>query len=454
MEINENDAFLISAIEKCAYPAGEATDEYDSIIEASSDKQFVLIGEASHGTEEFYRTRSEISQRLIEEKGFDAVAVEADWPDAYAVNRFVCDLTQPSTAEEALSRFERFPTWMWANYEILHFIKWLRAFNEMFHKKTKSVGFYGLDLYSMNTSVNAVIDYLKTIDIDAAERARQRYSCLEYFADEKQTYSYELKKAVAKSCEKEIIDQLIDLRKKAYHYLQRDGLIAEDEYFCAEQNARLIKNGQEYYSSMFASEVTPRPNLWNLRDRHMFGTLENLKKHLSNQLGRKAKIIVWAHNSHIGNAAATEMSHRGEYNIGQMVRQTYQDQALLVGFSTARGTVTAASNWSMPAECKKIRLPIPGSYEDIFHKVNKKNFLLDLRENNNATDKLYLPRLQRAIGVIYRPETERQSHYFHAVLPAQFDFMIHFDESNALEPMDVGSQWQRIEQDETFPSGL
>tara|TARA_R110002096_G_scaffold432240_1_gene648594 strand:- start:1872 stop:3230 length:1359 start_codon:yes stop_codon:yes gene_type:complete len=448
------DASLIAALEKNACPVGEAFGEYGPIIEAASDKQIILIGEASHGSAEFYRTRAEITQRLIEEKGYDAVVVEADWPDAYAINRYVRGLDPNMTAEATLEQFERFPTWMWANYEVLHFIKWLRAFNDMYQKETRAVGFYGLDLYSMGASINAVITYLEKVDPKASEQARQRYGCLEHFMDNPQSYGYAMKQGLADSCEKEIIEQLIDLRKKSYEYMKLNGFVASDEYFCAEQNAKLVCNAEEYYRAMFSTHDAPRPNLWNMRDRHMFETLESLKVHLGKQLDREAKIVVWAHNSHIGNAAATQMSHRGELNIGQLTKEAYGERALLIGFSTAKGTVTAASNWEMPTERKNIRPPIPGSYEDIFHKVNQKKFFLNLQENNEATDQLRAPRLQRAIGVIYRPETERESHYSYSVLPEQFDFMIHFDDTNAIKPLEITPHWHRGELDETYPSGL
>jgi len=448
------DQRLIAALEKTVIPVGDTLRQYDPIIKKAADKQLVLIGEASHGSLEFYRTRAEITQRLIEETGFDAVAVEADWPDAYAINSYVRNLNSCTTAEAALEHFERFPTWMWANQEVLRFIEWLRAFNDMYHKETRTVGFYGLDLYSMNSSIQAVIKYLEKVDPKASEQARKRYSCLEYFMENPQAYGYSLKQGLTDSCEKEIVTQLVELREKSFNYLELDGLAAEDEYFCAKQNAELVCNSEEYYRAMFGAHVIPRPNLWNMRDRHMFETLESLKEHISKQLNRDAKIVVWAHNSHIGNAAATEMSKRGEFNIGQLTRETYGKKSLLIGFSTARGEVTAASNWEMPTERKKIRLPIPGSYEDIFHKVNQKNFLINLLENNETTDQLRSPRLQRAIGVIYRPETERESHYYYSALPEQFDFMIHFDDTNALKPLAITPHWHRGELDETYPSGL
>ena len=452
--MSENNKRLVSAIEKNVYPPREMLREYDPIIMAAANKRVVLMGEATHGSHEFYRTRAEITQRLIDEQGFDAVAVEADWPDAYAINRFVCGLSSDMTAEATLAHFERFPTWMWANQEVLQFIKWLRDFNEMDKAKNRDVGFYGLDLYSMSTSIHAVIDYLEKVDPTSAALARRRYGCLDYFMDKPQSYGYAIKFGITESCEKNIIAQLVDLRKKAYDYMKVNGFVAADEYFCAEQNAKLVRNAEEYYRAMFSSDLTTRPNLWNMRDRHMFETLEELMGHLSKRLGRDAKIIVWAHNSHIGNATATEMSSRGEYNIGQLTREAYGDRSLLIGFSTAQGTVSAASDWDAPTERKNIRRPLTDSYEDIFHQVDQKNFFLDLREENEATELLRTPRLQRAIGVIYRPKTERDSHYFYTTLPEQFDFIIHFDQTRAVEPLKISSQWHQGEIDETYPTGL
>lgn len=450
----KSDRLLVTALEKNAYPVGKILREYDPIIEAATDKQMVLIGEASHGSHEFYRARAEITQRLIEEQGFDAVAVEADWPDAYAINRYVCGLDPDATAEGTLNHFERFPTWMWANHEVLHFIKWLRAFNGIQQGKTHAVGFYGLDLYSMSTSIHAVINYLEKVDPKSAVLARKRYGCLDYFMDSPQAYGQAIKLGMADSCEKEIIAQLVDLRQKSCDYMKTNGFIAADEYFCAEQNAKLVCNAEEYYRAMFSTHAIPRPNLWNMRDCHMFETLEALTRHLDKPSGKKAKVIVWAHNSHIGNAAATEMSQRGEYNIGQLTREAYGRRALLIGFSTARGTVTAASDWDEPTERKTIRPPLPGSYEDIFHQVNQKDFFLNLREDTQATDLLATPRLQRAIGVIYRPETERHSHYYYTSLTEQFDFMIHFNDTTAVEPLRTTAQWHQGEMDETYPTGL
>jgi len=448
------DHALVTAVEKAALPLTGAVNDYDAVVNAASGKKFILIGEASHGTKEFYAVRADITRRLIQEQGFDAVAVEADWPDAYAVNRYVSLEGGAASAQESLDGFERFPTWMWRNTEVLHFINWLHGWNAEFRrpgsKNKYPVGFYGLDLYSMNTSIHSVIAYLNRIDPAAAERARERYGCLDHFMDNPQAYGYAAESGLAESCEKEIVMQLLDMQRRACVDAERNGFAARDEYFCATQNARLVKNAEQYYRSMFSG----RRNSWNIRDRHMFETLQDLSGHLGRRKSREAKIIVWAHNSHIGNAAATEMGQRGEFNIGQLACEAHGADALLVGFSTTHGTVTAASNWDEPAECKNVNLPFPGSYEEAFHHVKHKKFLLDLRENNDAVDLLMEPRLQRAIGVIYRPMTERQSHYLNARLPEQFDFMIHLDSTTAVQPLETVPRWRRGEMDETCPFGI
>lgn len=447
------DYLLVSAIEKEAIPLSGASGDYDTVLNAATGKKFVLIGEASHGTQEFYAIRADITQRLIQEHGFDAVAVEADWPDAYNINRYVSFLGNGHTALESLAGFERFPTWMWRNTEVLNFVEWLYTYNSQCRRpldKKWPVGFYGLDLYSMGTSIHAVLDYLYKIDPVAARVARERYSCLDHFMDDPQAYGYAAEAELTESCEQEIVMQLVELQRKRHEYTERNGFIAEDAYFYAAQNAKLIKNAEQYYRSMFSS----RRSSWNVRDRHMFDTLEDLSGHLGSRLGREAKIIVWAHNSHVGNAAATEMGRHGEVNIGQLVRESYGHNALLVGFSTSHGTVTAASDWDEPAESKTVNLPFPGSYEEAFHHVNCKKFIIDLRKSNGAVDLLMEPRLQRAIGVVYRPLTERQSHYFQASLPEQFDFMIHIDDTTAVQPLETIVHWHRGEMDETYPYGV
>lgn len=442
-------AVLINAIRQAAHPLAGADTDYDPLMELIGDARFVLLGEASHGTHEFYRARADITRRLITEKGFTAVAVEADWPDAYRVNRYVHGLDDDATGKEALGGFKRFPVWMWRNTDVLAFIEWLRLHNTTRTDNAWKVGFYGLDLYSLYTSIEAVISYLDKIDPEAAKRARYRYACFEHFREDTQAYGYAAGFNLTKSCEAEVINQLKDLQQHMANYVRRDGRLAEDEFFYAEQNARLAKDAEEYYRTMFSGHISS----WNLRDRHMASTLDALAAHLDRPEHR-AKVVVWEHNSHVGDARATSMGPEGELNVGQLVREHYGDQAVLVGFSTYTGTVTAASDWDAPTERKRVRPALPDSYEALFHDTSIPNFLLTLRNDDNVVKGLRGPRLERAIGVVYRPQTERLSHYFYARLPEQFNAVIHFDETHAVEPLDRTSQWETGEVPETYPSAL
>ena len=434
-------------VEACHVITGEGAD-YDALLELIGDRRFVLIGEASHGTHEFYRERARITRRLIDECGFTAVAVEADWPDAYRVNRYVMGLSQDGDADAALSDFRRFPAWMWRNRDIEAFVQWLRARNDAHVDPATKVRFFGLDLYSLRASMEAVVDYLEQVDPVEAGRARQRYSCFDQVGGEGQAYGYGLATARAIPCENEVVTQLVELRRRAEVYLRRDGWIADDEFFFAEQNARLVRNAEEYYQQMYRAEVSS----WNLRDRHMAGTLDALVEHLDHQVPR-AKIVVWEHNSHVGDARATEMGERGELNVGQLARQRYGRQCVLVGFTTFDGTVTAATDWGGPAERMRVRPARADSHEEFLHGSGLSRFWLDM-STVAVHDVLAVPRLERAIGVIYRPQTERQSHYFDARLADQFDVVIHVDHTRALEPLERTSLWDQGEPPETFPSGI
>jgi erythromycin esterase-like protein len=437
------------AVRDEAIPLTGAGGDYDPLIDLIGDARFVLIGEASHGTHEFYRERARITRRLIDERGFAAVAVEADWPDAYRVNRFVRGVTGDS-AEGALDDFRRFPHWMWRNQDVLEFIAWLRERNDGLAAGGRSrdtAGFYGLDLYSLFTSIEAVLGYLDRVDPEAARRARARYGCFEEFRQDSQAYGFAAATGAAEPCEDKAVEQLVEMQRSARRYT--GGGQADDERFFAEQNARLVQNAEEYYRSMFRG----RTSSWNLRDQHMAETFDALCTHLSRRQAG-AKIVVWAHNSHLGDARATEMSSRGELNLGQLVRERHGRDAVLIGFSTYRGTVTAASDWDQPAERKRVRPGLAGSYERIFHDAGVPAFMLNLRQRRAANRELSEPRLQRAIGVIYRPDTERWSHYFESVLPHQFDVMLHFDETEALVPMERSATWETGEPEETYPTGL
>lgn len=443
MNINPTDA-----VRKVLRGLTGAAGDYDPLLEGIGDARFVLLGEASHGTHEFYKERAQITKRLIKEKGFTAVAVEADWPDAYRVNRYVRGLGDDAEAIDALADFKRFPAWMWRNADVLDFVGWLRAYNEA-RSLNARVGFYGLDLYSLHASIEAVLKYLDQVDPEAARRARYRYSCFEHFGEDTQAYGYAASFGLTQTCETEVIDQLIELQRRAAEYARRDGRVAADEFFFAEQNARLVKDAEEYYRSMFRGRVST----WNLRDRHMVETLQALVAHLEAQ-GQNSKVVVWAHNSHLGDARATDMGRSGEFNVGQLVREHYGHQAVLVGFSTHSGTVTAASNWDGPAERKRVRPALAGSYESLFHEVGRSRFMLDLRDGGVVADALRQQRLERAIGVIYLPQSERVSHYFYATMPDQFDVVLHFDETRAVEPLERTAGWEAGEAPETFPFGV
>jgi erythromycin esterase-like protein/predicted phosphoribosyltransferase len=419
----------------------------DGVVNMLGSARFALLGEATHGTEEFYRQRADLTRRLIEEKRFTAVAVEADWPDAYRVNCYVRGESDDASADEALNDFKRFPQWMWRNTVVREFVEWLRAYNDDQRSPEQKVGFYGLDLYSLNASIEAVIRYLDQADPDAAARARARYACLDHFRDDAQMYGYATSFAAAETCEDEVVAQLVDLRRHAGELASRDGRIAEDQYFSAEQNARLARNAEAYYRSMFRGRVSS----WNLRDRHMAESLDALAAHLSRG-GQMARVAVWAHNSHLGDALATQMGAAGELNLGQLVRERYAGEACLAGFSTYQGSVTAASDWGAPAERKRVRPGLSNSYEALFHDIGAQQLVIDLRNHAESLARwLQEPRLQRAIGVIYRPETERASHYFEARLSRQFDVMMHIDETHALEPLEWTAEWERGELPETFP---
>jgi erythromycin esterase-like protein/predicted phosphoribosyltransferase len=440
------DATLLKTARMAAHRLSGGVRDYDPLLQRIGDARFVLLGEASHGTHEFYRERAQITKRLVAEKGFTAVAVEADWPDAYRVNRFVRGISDDIDAAEALADFRRFPTWMWRNTEVVEFVEWLRSHNATLAPTARKVGFYGLDLYSLHASMKAVLQYLDKVDPEAAKRARARYACFDHMGRDPTMYGYLAGTDLDKSCEEEAVSQLVELQRRAAEYARRDGPMAEDELFYAEQNARLVKNAEQYYRTMFLEEVSS----WNLRDRHMAETLDALVEYLGRQ-GKPARVVVWAHNSHLGDARATEMGQRGELNVGQLTRKKYGRDAVLVGFTTHHGTVTAASDWGGTAERKRVRPALAGSYEALLHAVQPTRFLLTWHDGETVTETLRAPRLERAIGVIYRPETERMSHYFQARLAEQFDAVLHFDETRALQPLEYNAEWEAGEVPETYP---
>jgi len=411
----------------------------DKLLERIADSRLVLLGEASHGTAEFYEIRARITRELIEKKGFNIIAVEADWPDAAHIDHYIHG-TSPDPLLES-TPFSRFPTWMWANHSVLEFTHWLKAHNEKIAATGEQVGFYGLDLYSLYSSIEMVLNYLEEVDPETAEVARLRYGCLMPWADDPGMYGQVTITRQYRECEEDVLATLQDLLRKRLDYSRADG----ERFFDAEQNARLVANAERYYRTMYYAEN----NSWNQRDQHMF---ESLRSVLAFR-GPQSKAVIWEHNSHIGDARATQMSARGEFNIGQLVRQKYPDAAYLIGFGTDHGTVAAASEWGGPMEVKQVRPSHIDSYERLCHEVKTDNFLLPLSKplQNLTRNKLLAERLERAIGVIYRPETELQSHYFYASLPRQFDEYIWFDETRAVEPL---TRETMKGMPDTFPFGL
>ena len=411
----------------------------EGLLERIGDSRLVLLGEASHGTAEFYEMRARITRELIEKKGFTAIAVEADWPDAAHINHFIHGTFPDPLLVSA--PFSRFPTWMWANHSVLEFTHWLKAHNEQIAAPENKVGLYGLDLYSLSSSIESVLNYLETIDPETAEVARVRYGCLTPWTSDPALYGQATMTRRYRECEKDVIAALQDLLKRRLDYSKADG----QRYFDAEQNARLVTNAERYYRTMYYAAN----NSWNQRDQHMFETLQAVLAFR----GAESKAVIWEHNSHIGDARATEMSARGEFNIGQLIRQEYGNAAYLIGFGTDHGTVAAASEWGGPMEIKRVRAAHMDSYERVCHEVRTDNFLLPLRKplQEITRKSLLVERLERAIGVIYRPDTELQSHYFYASLPRQFDEYIWFDETRAVEPL---SREITGGVPDTFPFGL
>jgi protein-L-isoaspartate(D-aspartate) O-methyltransferase len=387
------------------------------LLERIGDSRIVLLGEASHGTSEFYRMRDRISRELIASKGFRFVAIEGDWPDAARVDHYARHLEYPPSEWMA---FARFPRWMWRNNEVRDFIDWLRQHNSDLRPNAR-VAFHGLDLYSLYDSIRSVLKYLDEVDPESAKVARERYGCLTPWQTDPATYGHAALSGQYPTCEKPVVQMLRDLLTHRSQYAERDG----ERFMDAVQNARLITNAERYYRIMYYGSRAS----WNLRDEHMFETLRTLLAFY----GPQSKAIVWAHNSHVGDAAATEMSSRGEFNVGNLCRREFGEHVYSVGFGTDRGKVAAASDWDGPMELKTVRPSHQQSYEHVCHLTDRPRFLLGLRDFLRDPA-LMKPRLERAIGVIYRPETELASHYFEAVLPRQFDEYIWFDETSAVTP--------------------
>lgn len=430
----------LGEINRAAVPLTLAAEDYDPLLDWIGARPIVLLGQASHGTHGFYKERAVITRRLIEEKGFNAVAIEGDWPDAYRVHRFLTGRGSDANARDALRGFRRFPAWMNRNMDVLAFLDWLHEFNAP-RAHAERVGFYGLDLYSLHASMRAVLRYLDQVDPQAALRARYRYACFDQFGEDPQAYGYAASIGLSKGCKDEVVAQLTELQRHGADLAGLDGHLHPEDALFAEQNARLVQNAEHYYRILFEGAAAS----WNVRDRHMGETLAWLT-----HIRPGAKIVVWAHNTHVGDARATEMADRGEVSLGQLARQRFADNVFSLGFTTYSGEVTAASGWDEPAERMIVRPALRESFEALFHDTQISAFLLSMHDPIIASI-LNRPRLERAIGVVYRPQSERLSHYFRCRLAAQFDAVIHLDRTRAVVPFECAAELPAGELPETYP---
>jgi erythromycin esterase-like protein len=423
----------VEAVRAAAHALGGPARDYDPLMALIGDARLVLLGATSHGTHEFYRERAVVTKRLIEEKSFTAVAVEADWPDAYRVDRYVRGVSEDAGAVEALTGFRRFPIWLWRNTDAVEWIDWLRGHNDELRAGAAKVGFYGLDVYSLRASRQAVIQYLQKLDPKAADRTRAQYACLDHFGDNARGYG--VLGGIGRPCREAALAGVVELQQsRAVREARLAGPEAEEEYFNALQNARVVRNAEGVYGSMYRSQAPA----WNLREQHMAVTLDDLVAHLGRSGGR-AKIAVWAHSSHLGDGRAAETHEERLVNVGQLVRERHGDRAVLIGFTTHRGTVTAASDWDRPAELKEVRPALPGSIEALFHETGCRDFLISMGERANAPEAVRQSKLERSIGAVYQAETtelERAGHYFSARLAEQFDALCFFDETRAVEALE------------------
>jgi len=432
------DETLVDAVRERALPLRDDAD-LDPLLERIGDARVVLLGEASHGTRDYYVWRDRISRRLIAEKGFSFIAVEGDWPDCYTVNLYAKGWDAPgSDAREVLHAFSRWPTWMWANEEVVELAEWLRAFNAE-RVDERRVGFYGLDVYSLWESIDVVTRYLERVDPALAERARRAYGCFDPYEDDVQEYAWATE-MVPTDCEDEVVATLVELRRKGPDF-RREG---PEAYFNAEQNALVAQNAERYYRAMIRGGAAS----WNVRDTHMMDTLDRLMKHH----GPEAKAIVWEHNTHVGDARATDMARAGMVNIGQLAREAYGGDVVIAGFSSHRGSVIAGEQWGAPM--RRIPMPKarPGSWEDVLHRASAEDKLL-LMDGLDDVPGALDPRGHRAIGVVYRPEREAFGNYVPTVLPFRYDAVLYIDQSEALNPLHLQPVPDH-EVPETFPTGM
>jgi erythromycin esterase-like protein len=441
---------VIEQLQRAAQPLTGGSDDFTALLARVRDAKVVLIGEASHGTHEFYRVRQEITKRLILEAGFTAVAAEADWPSAFRVDQYVRGVADAAVdATSALDGFRRFPQWMWRNADMLDFVGWLRHLNDGRADPASSVGFFGLDLYSLHDSMRAVIDHLRAVDPAAAQRAAQRYQCFEPFGHDPVVYGRVTQMGLGQDCEQVAVAQFREMQERWRDAPDVRNPDSEAALFAVEQNARVVRNAERYFRELFQ----PRQTSWNLREQHMMDTLRALHAFLGRR-HRGAKLVVWAHNSHVGDARATSQAEYGEVSLGQLCREAWGSEVALVGFTTYGGSVLAADDWDHPGRHMTVRPALEGSVEWLMHETGIPAFALAPNADPAVQQSFDLRRLFRAIGVVYRPHTERQSHYVQTALARQFDTILHYDVTRAVEPLESVADAVTDELPETYPTAL
>lgn len=434
------------AIARIARPL-RGDGDLDHLLDLVAPARIVLLGEASHGSHEFYDLRATLTRKLIADRGFTAVAIEGDWPDAMRVDRYVRHAGDDASASEALAGFERFPAWMWRNADVASFVEWLHGHNGHLPAAERA-GFYGIDLYSLFASMAAVVAFLDQVDPRAAARARERYACFDHVGHDPRQYGLQTHFGLASDCEDEVVAELVELQRR---WAARSRYGPEgDAWFLAMENAHVVRDAEAYYRTMFGG----RNAAWNLRDTHMADTLDVLVDHLGTAR-HPAKLVVWAHNSHVGDARATEMGKDGQISLGQLVRQRRPEHVALVGFTTDHGTVQCARDWDEPGRRERVRASLPGSWEELFRETGIERFAVSAAALRDVVGE-HTERLHRAIGVVYRPETERRSHYYHSRLAEQYDLIIHLDESHAVHPLPhpEAPAPGEAELPETYPTGM
>lgn len=444
--IARGDVSVANALREAARPLAPRGGR-DPLFDAVGDARIVLLGVSTHGTREFYAERARLTRRLVAEKGFGAIAVEADWSDAFRVNRFVRGSGEDPDARAALAALARFPSWMWRNAEVLELVRWLRERNDALPAGEPRVGFYGLDVYGLYASIEAVLRFLDGVDPGAARAARERYRCFDGYRGKVERYAERAASSVLASCEDAVVDELVEMIRRARSPGAEDPEGGE-AWFDAVQNARVVMDAEAYYRTMYRGSAAA----WNLRERHMADALDAVLEHLDRRTGR-GKAVVWEHSSHVGDARATELGERGELSAGQLLRARHGEDAFLAGFTTWAGTITAASRWGGPPERRRIAPAREGSYEALFHALGIPRFAIDLRSLGEAAGSLREPRLERAIGVLHAPTSQR-GEYVAASLPSQFDAAVHIDVTTAVEPLELSPAWDGREPPETYPTGM